>query len=164
MASSRSLMSLVKQSAPQRFLRFYPPHYPPPQDVAAIMPYWMYPHLDETQLAIQEKAKGDWKELTDDERIRLYRAYHPVTFAEMQYPPSYGFQVFGAFFWTIAAAFPIFWAIKTFLLNPAPFQLHPDYMNMLEDRLDAVHNHPVWGPADKYYVDGELQPRKEGEW
>lgn len=164
MASSRSLMSLVKQSAPQRFLRFYPPHYPPPQDVAAIMPYWMYPHLDETQLAIQEKAKGDWKELTDDERIRLYRAYHPVTFAEMQYPPSYGYQVFGAFFWTIAAAFPIFWLIKKFLLNPAPFQLHPDYMNMLEDRLDAVHNHPVWGKSDKYYVEGELQPRKEGEW
>lgn len=33
--------------------------------VAAVMPYWMYPHLDETQLALKEKAKGDWKELSD---------------------------------------------------------------------------------------------------
>jgi len=159
-------MSLVKQSAPQRLLRFYPPHYPPPQDVAAVMPYWMYPHLDETQLALKDKAKGDWKELSDDDRIQLYRAYFPVTFAEMQYPPSYGFQVLGGFFWIVALAFPIFFLIKKYALNPAPFQLHPDYMNMLEDRLDAIHNHPIWGQSDKYYVDGVLQPRKEGanEW
>ena len=96
--------------------------------VAATMPYWMYPHLDETQLAIQEKAKGDWKELTDDDRIQLYRAYFPVTFAEMQHPPSYGLQVFGAVFWVIAAAFPLYWLVKRFMLNPAPYQLHPDYM------------------------------------
>ena len=33
--------------------------------MAATLPYWMYAHMDETQLAIKEKAKGDWKELTD---------------------------------------------------------------------------------------------------
>ena len=33
--------------------------------IAATMPYWIYPHLDETQLAIQEKSKGDWKDLTE---------------------------------------------------------------------------------------------------
>ena len=40
-----------------------------PRSVAATMPYWMYPHLDETQLALQEKAKGDWKELTDVNKL-----------------------------------------------------------------------------------------------
>ena len=39
------------------------------RSVAATMPYWMYPHLDETQLALQEKAKGDWKELTDVNKL-----------------------------------------------------------------------------------------------
>ena len=63
-----------------------------------------------------------------EDRIQLYRAYHPVTFAEMHYPPSYGFQVFGGFFWLISLAFPIFYLIKKYVLNPAPFQLHPDYM------------------------------------
>lgn len=159
--ASQGILSLVKKSSPQRLFRFYPPHYPPPQDVAATLPYWMYAHMDETQLAIKEKAKGDWKELTDEERVRLYRAEHQVTFAEMGYTPSYGFQVMGGFFWTLAAIFPVYWFIKTFILSPAPYQLHPDYMNMLEDRLDAVHHHPLWGPGDKYYDEGVIKPRTE---
>ena len=63
MASVGGILSLVIKSTPEGFLRFYPPHYPPPKDIAAAMPYWIYPNLDEKQLAIQEKSKGDWKDL-----------------------------------------------------------------------------------------------------
>ena len=77
-------------------------------------------------------------ETSQDDRIQLYRAYFPVTFAEMQHPPSYGLQVFGAVFWVIAAAFPLYWLVKRFMLNPAPYQLHPDYMVSFSSGVAAV--------------------------
>merc|ERR1712150_229064 len=163
--SGRGLLSLVKKGSPQRLFRFYPPHYPPPQDVAATMPYWMYPHLDESQVALAEKAKGDWNDLTEEDRLRLYRAFFPVTFAEMKHPPSYGFMVMGKVLLMISLGFPILWALKQFVMNPAPYQLHPDYMKMLEDRMDALHNYPLGGPQGKYYDStGNLKPREEGGW
>ena len=62
-----------------------------------------------------------------EERQRIYRAFFAATFAEMSRPPSYFKEVAGTIFLLLAAALPVCWLFKTYVLNPAPYQMHPQF-------------------------------------
>lgn len=173
---STGALSTITKATPKRIfgpLRFYPRTYPRLDELGALNPDAMYPRPQDpiTIAAIEKADTGPWHDLSDEERQRIYRAYFPATLAEMRHPPSYWKPAYGWCLILSGLTFPVAWWCVEYMFEPAPYTEHPQFMEMMDDRMDALHMNPIWGEymtaqggtmgrGDQYYDGGKAVPQK----
>merc|ERR1712212_1051920 len=100
--------------------------------------------------ALHEKAKGDWKKLSIEEKKALYRASFGQTFSEMKAPTGEWKSVLGMTLIISSLSVWIYMAMKTFVFFPMPDTFEPERQNAQLERMIALKANPVQGPASQW--------------
>merc|ERR1711872_582514 len=100
--------------------------------------------------ALHEKAKGDWKKLSIEEKKALYRASFAQTFSEMKAPTGEWKSVLGLVLFISSLSVWIYMAMKTFVYFPMPDSFEPERQNAQLERMIALKANPVQGPASHW--------------
>ncbi|XP_056640883.1 cytochrome c oxidase subunit 4 isoform 1, mitochondrial-like [Diorhabda sublineata] len=103
--------------------------------------------------ALREKEKGDWHQLTLEEKKQLYRASFCQTFAEFEAPMQEWKSVIGVGLVLMACSFWIFYFIKTFIYSPFPKSFSEESRRAQFRRWLDMRNHPITGLASKWDYD-----------
>jgi cytochrome c oxidase subunit 4 len=97
--------------------------------------------------ALHEKATGDWKKLSIEEKKALYRASFAQTFSEMKAPTGEWKSVLGMTLIISSLSVWIYMAMKTFVYFPMPNTFEPERQNAQLERMIALKANPVQGPS-----------------
>ncbi|XP_065827287.1 cytochrome c oxidase subunit 4 isoform 2, mitochondrial-like [Oscarella lobularis] len=99
--------------------------------------------------ALREKAKGAWKNLTKEEKITLYRASFPQTFAEMKAPTGEWKKVLGGVTLGVAAGIAFFSLLRLTVGPTKPHTLNPEWQAATEEKMRAQLANPISGLSSK---------------
>lgn len=107
-------------------------------------------------MALREKEKGDWKNLTLEEKKALYRASFCQTFAEMKAPTGEWKSVLAAIFTALALTGWIIIYMKNFVYSDMPHTITREWQEAQMNKMLAQGQGRVEGLASKYdYEKGE---------
>jgi cytochrome c oxidase subunit 4 len=116
--------------------------------------YW-YPAIrfrvdDETSKALREKEKGDWKNLSADEKKLLYRYSYRQTLAEFEAPTGYWKVITSVVFFVVSCA--TFYAIflNRYVYPKLPPTFDNEYKEAAIERQLVLEKGQFLGPA-RYY-------------
>merc|ERR1712121_174637 len=76
--------------------------------------------------ALHEKAKGDWKKLSMEEKKALYRASFAQTFSEMKAPTGEWKSIVSCVFFVASLAVWVYMGMKSFVYYPMPETFDPE--------------------------------------
>eukprot|EP00118_Oscarella_pearsei_P020347 m.220377 g.220377 ORF g.220377 m.220377 type:complete len:143 (+) comp39936_c0_seq2:77-505(+) len=99
--------------------------------------------------ALVEKAKGPWDKLTKEEKIALYRASFPETFAEMRAPTGEWKKVLGGVTLGLAAGIALFSVLRQTVGPQKPHTLNPEWQAATDKKLKAQLANPVSGVSSR---------------
>merc|ERR1712055_720248 len=91
--------------------------------------------------ALHEKAKGDWKKLSIEEKKALYRASFAQTFSEMKAPTGEWKPVLGVSLVIASLSVWVYMAMKTFA---------PERQKQQLERMIALKGNPIQGAASHW--------------
>jgi|ERR1712142_161883 len=100
--------------------------------------------------ALHEKAKGDWKKLSIEEKKALYRASFAQTFSEMKAPTGEWKSVLGVVLFISSLSVWIYLGMKTFVYYPMPDTFEPERQKAQLERMIALKANPVEGPSSHW--------------
>ncbi|KAM5135987.1 cytochrome c oxidase subunit 4 isoform 2, mitochondrial [Mantella aurantiaca] len=106
--------------------------------------------LTSQEVSLQDKEKGPWKQLSQEEKIALYRIKFNETFAEMNKPSNEWKTVFGGIFFFIGVTALVVWWQRVFVLPPLPHTLDEDWKAMQLKRMLDMHMGPIQGISSKW--------------
>uniref|UniRef100_H9GHL4 Cytochrome c oxidase subunit 4 n=1 Tax=Anolis carolinensis TaxID=28377 RepID=H9GHL4_ANOCA len=106
--------------------------------------------LDVTQKALKEKEKGSWAQLSNEEKVALYRIKFHQTFSEMNKPSNEWKTVLGGIFFFFGVTGLIVWWQRKFVFPPKPHTLSDEWKAMQVQRMLDMHINPVQGFAAKW--------------
>nr|XP_060627826.1 cytochrome c oxidase subunit 4 isoform 2, mitochondrial-like [Anolis sagrei ordinatus] len=106
--------------------------------------------LDVTQKALKEKEKGSWAQLSNEEKVALYRIKFHQTYSEMNKPSNEWKTVLGAIFFFFGVTGLIVWWQRMFVFPPKPHTLSDEWKAMQVQRMLDMHVNPVQGFAAKW--------------
>ncbi|XP_050294193.1 cytochrome c oxidase subunit 4 isoform 1, mitochondrial-like [Anthonomus grandis grandis] len=109
---------------------------------------WKEPNAD--ILALREKEKGDWKNLSIEEKKALYRASFRQTFAEMKAPTGEWKYSIGVTLLFCAVSLWCFFGMKAFVYPPLPESFKQDHREAQARRMIDLHVNPVQGISSKW--------------
>ncbi|XP_056642916.1 cytochrome c oxidase subunit 4 isoform 1, mitochondrial-like [Diorhabda carinulata] len=109
---------------------------------------WKEPNSD--ILALREKEKGDWKNLSIEEKKALYRASFCQTFAEFKAPTGEWKSVIGLGLVILSGAFWLFYFYKVFVYSPLPASFNKENREAQFRRMIDLQVNPVQGLASKW--------------
>uniref|UniRef100_A0A6P7FNJ9 Cytochrome c oxidase subunit 4 n=1 Tax=Diabrotica virgifera virgifera TaxID=50390 RepID=A0A6P7FNJ9_DIAVI len=109
---------------------------------------WREPSADTN--ALREKEKGDWKNLSMEEKKALYRASFCQTFAEFKAPTGEWKSVVGLGLVLVSGAFWIFYFFKGFVYSPLPITFDKEHREAQLRRMIDLQVNPVQGLASKW--------------
>ncbi|KAL1488035.1 hypothetical protein ABEB36_015408 [Hypothenemus hampei] len=109
---------------------------------------WKEPNAD--ILALREKEKGDWKQLSIEEKKALYRASFRQTFAEFKAPTGEWKGTIGMTLVIVSLAIWTFFGLKTFVYPPLPDSFKPENRAAQLRRIIDLQMNPVEGIASKW--------------
>ncbi|XP_023017500.1 cytochrome c oxidase subunit IV [Leptinotarsa decemlineata] len=109
---------------------------------------WKEPTAD--ILALREKEKGDWNNLSLEEKKALYRASFCQTFAEFKAPSGEWKSVIGLGLIFISGAFWIFYFMKAFVYSPLPVTFSKEYREAQLRRMIDLQVNPIQGISSKW--------------
>ncbi|CAH1778614.1 unnamed protein product [Owenia fusiformis] len=101
-------------------------------------------------LALRELEKGDWSNMTIEEKKALYRSSYRLTFAEMFAPTGEWKAVFAAFMVCLGVTGWIVIFMKKFVYSPYPETITPEYQQKNLERMIAQRQGIVEGVASKW--------------
>ncbi|KAG5880640.1 hypothetical protein JTB14_015617 [Gonioctena quinquepunctata] len=101
-------------------------------------------------VALREKEKGDWKNLSVEEKKALYRASFCQTFAEFKAPTGEWKSVLGIGLTLMSGALWIFYFLKTFVYSPLPITFSPEYREAQLRRIIDLQANPIQGISSKW--------------
>lgn len=101
-------------------------------------------------MALREKEKGDWKNLTIDEKKTLYRASFRQTFAEIRAPTGEWKLILGWTLGAISLGLWIFMWMKKFVYPPLPESFTPEGKAATLKRMIQLRVNPIEGLASKF--------------
>lgn len=101
-------------------------------------------------LALREKEKGDWNDLTLAEKKALYRASFCQTYAEFSTPTGEWKSVVGIGLMFISGALWIFYGLKTFLYEPLPQSFSQENREAQLRRIIDLQVNPIEGISSKW--------------
>ncbi|XP_013782881.1 cytochrome c oxidase subunit 4 isoform 1, mitochondrial-like [Limulus polyphemus] len=99
---------------------------------------------------LREKEKGDWKELSMDEKKTLYRASFCQTFSEMKAPTGEWKSVLAGTFVAMALTVWLYVWMKNFVYQPMPDSFTPEKKAAQLQRIIDLRVNPIEGLASKY--------------
>nr|CAH7746232.1 unnamed protein product [Callosobruchus chinensis] len=109
---------------------------------------WKEPNADIQ--ALREKEKGDWKNLSVEEKKALYRASFCQTFAEFKAPTGEWKSSIGIALLFVSGAFWVFYAMKAFVYSPLPESFKEENRAAQLRRIIDLQVNPIQGIASKW--------------
>ncbi|OQR74724.1 cytochrome c oxidase subunit 4 isoform 1 [Tropilaelaps mercedesae] len=100
--------------------------------------------------ALREKEKGDWKNLSIEEKKALYRYSFRQTFAEMNAPTGDWKFAVGGSMMLIGVTFWFYAFLKTFVYSPMPESCSEEAKQAQLERMIALRMNPIDGIASKW--------------
>merc|ERR1711970_1694657 len=100
--------------------------------------------------ALHEKAKGDWKKLSIEEKKAIYRASFAQTFSEMKAPTGEWKSILAVVFAVSSMAIWVYMGMKSFVYYPMPDTFEPERQKAQLERMIALRANPIEGPASKW--------------
>lgn len=100
--------------------------------------------------ALHEKAKGDWKKLSIEEKKALYRASFAQTFTEMKAPTGEWKSVVGVSLVIASLSVWIYMAMKTYVYFPMPETFDPERQKLQLERMIALKGNPIQGASSQW--------------
>jgi len=100
--------------------------------------------------ALHEKAKGDWKKLSIEEKKALYRASFAQTFSEMKAPTGEWKSVLGVSLVIASLSVWVYMAMKTFVYFPMPETFAPERQKQQLERMIALKGNPIQGASSHW--------------
>lgn len=112
-------------------------------------------------MPLLEKEKGDWHNLTIDERKRLYRYSFRMTAAEMMAPRNDQLPVFTIVFLLFGYCMALVWFTKKYIYGPMPSTFTEEYRQAMLQRMLIEKNQPINGVTSKIFQENEARLAKE---
>ncbi|XP_071959634.1 cytochrome c oxidase subunit 4 isoform 1, mitochondrial-like [Antedon mediterranea] len=106
--------------------------------------------LSSEMKALKEKETGDWKNLTAEEKIQLYRLSFNKTYAEMRAPTGETKYVIGGILIGLAVSALVFAFQKKFIAPELPRSMTPEWQEENLKYSIAIRNNPVTGIASRW--------------
>ncbi|XP_032622265.1 cytochrome c oxidase subunit 4 isoform 2, mitochondrial [Chelonoidis abingdonii] len=109
--------------------------------------------LSAEQKALKEKEKGSWKQLSNEEKVALYRLKFNQTFAEMNRPSSEWKTVLGGVFVFFGFTGLIVWWQRVYVFPPKPHTLTDEWKAQQVKRMLDMRMNPIQGFSAKWDYD-----------
>ncbi|XP_033009740.1 cytochrome c oxidase subunit 4 isoform 1, mitochondrial [Lacerta agilis] len=109
--------------------------------------------LDTSQKALKEKEKGSWKQLSNEEKVALYRIKFHQSYAEMTKPSNEWKTVLGGIFFFIGCTALIVWWQRVHVYPPKPHTLTEEWKAKQIKRMLDMRMNPVDGFSSKWDYD-----------
>ncbi|XP_044517476.1 cytochrome c oxidase subunit 4 isoform 2, mitochondrial [Gracilinanus agilis] len=106
--------------------------------------------LNPQQQALKEKEKGPWKQLTDAEKVALYRMQFHQTFAEMNRPSNEWKTVLGGVFFFFGFTGLLIWWQRLYVFPEKPITLSEDWKSKQLQRILDMKENPIQGLASRW--------------
>ncbi|CAG2178193.1 unnamed protein product, partial [Oppiella nova] len=100
--------------------------------------------------ALREKEKGNWKELTVDEKKKLYRYSFCRTYAEMEAPTGEWKSITAGVLAIVASAFWLYVLLKKYVYGPMPESTSLEWRKKQRDWMILWKVNPIEGISSKY--------------
>ncbi|XP_056155417.1 cytochrome c oxidase subunit 4 isoform 1, mitochondrial [Lampris incognitus] len=101
--------------------------------------------LTNQQGELKDKERGDWKTLTKEEKLALYRLAHQYSYAEMRQGSSEWKTVLGGVFFLLGLSGVLVWWYRAYVFGPVPHTLSPDWIEKQTQRMIDMRVNPVHG-------------------
>jgi len=99
---------------------------------------------------LKTKEKGDWKQLTMDEKKTLYRASFCRTFAEMQAPTGEWKSILAMTLVMMSSALWVYVLLKKFVYPPMPESTSPEWKRKQLEYMIKIRVDPIEGLSSKW--------------
>nr|XP_006008802.1 PREDICTED: cytochrome c oxidase subunit 4 isoform 1, mitochondrial-like [Latimeria chalumnae] len=106
--------------------------------------------LSAEQKALKEKEKGSWKNLSDEEKVALYRITFHQTYAEMKKPSNEWKTVLGGTFLFIGFTGLVVWWQRLYVFPPAPHTFSEDWIAKQTKKMIDMRVNPIEGLASNW--------------
>ncbi|XP_028667960.1 cytochrome c oxidase subunit 4 isoform 2, mitochondrial [Erpetoichthys calabaricus] len=106
--------------------------------------------LGAEQQGLKQKEKSSWKNLTNEEKIALYRIMFNQSYAEMKKPTNEWKTVLGGIFIFIGVTGLIIWWQKVFMYPQRPHTFDENWQAMQAQRMIDMRMSPVQGFSSKW--------------
>ncbi|XP_060535452.1 cytochrome c oxidase subunit 4 isoform 1, mitochondrial-like [Cylas formicarius] len=100
--------------------------------------------------ALREKEKGDWKNLSIEEKKALYRASFRQTYAEFTAPTGEWKFALGTAFIFMSLALWLFYGLRTFVTPPLPESFSKESRELQLRRMLDLQVNPIEGISSKW--------------
>jgi len=100
--------------------------------------------------ALREKEKGNWKELTLDEKKKLYRYSFCRTYAEMEAPTGEWKSITAGVLAIVTSAFWFYVLLKKYVYGPMPESTSLEWRKKQRDWMILWKVNPIEGISSKY--------------
>uniref|UniRef100_A0A8C5QAM3 Cytochrome c oxidase subunit 4 n=1 Tax=Leptobrachium leishanense TaxID=445787 RepID=A0A8C5QAM3_9ANUR len=107
-------------------------------------------NLSAQQIALKEKEKGPWKQLSQEDKIALYRIKFNQTYADMNRPSNEWKTVFGAMFFLFGVTGFVVWWQRVHVFPPAPHTLSEEWKAIELQRMLDMRLGPIQGLSSKW--------------
>ncbi|XP_061486817.1 cytochrome c oxidase subunit 4 isoform 1, mitochondrial [Rhineura floridana] len=128
-----------------------PIYYDSPIHPLPDVPYCQ--ELDASQKALKEKEKGSWKQLSNEEKVALYRLKFHQNYAEMNKPSNEWKTVLGGIFFFLAFTGLIVWWQQVYVCPPKPHTFSKEWKAKQLKRMLDMRAGPVQGISAKWDYD-----------
>ncbi|MEE6522845.1 hypothetical protein FKM82_021483 [Ascaphus truei] len=105
------------------------------------------------QVALKEKEKGPWKQLSQEEKTSLYRMKFNQTYSEMNKPSKEWKTVFGTILMFFGLTGLIVLWQSVYVYPPKPYTLEEDWKAMQVRRMLDMRVGPIQGFSSKWDYD-----------
>ncbi|CAH2303032.1 cytochrome c oxidase subunit 4 isoform 1, mitochondrial [Pelobates cultripes] len=106
--------------------------------------------LSSHQTALKEKERGAWKQLSQEDKIALYRIKFDQSYAEMNKPSNEWKTVFGGIFILFGITGFVVWWQSVYVYPAKPHTLDDEWKAMQMQRMLDMHIGPIQGFSSKW--------------
>lgn len=99
---------------------------------------------------LKQKEKGPWSQLTNEEKIALYRIMFSQTYAEMKAPTGEWKTVVGGMLFFLGFTGLVVWWQRIYVYPPHPRTFNDDWQAMQLQRMLEMRINPVEGLSAKW--------------
>ncbi|XP_040048123.1 cytochrome c oxidase subunit 4 isoform 2, mitochondrial isoform X1 [Gasterosteus aculeatus] len=106
--------------------------------------------LSAAEKSLKEKEKGPWSQLTNEEKIALYRLSFHQTYAEMNQPKSEWKTVVGGIFFFVGFTALVVWWQRVYVYPPRPRTFDDEWQAKQLQRMLDMRINPIEGFSSKW--------------